>query len=124
MAGGMQTTFVGVAVAERRLLGAWAGDSRAYLVNEHGCRLLNEQPSARLGSGEAAALAIHEPLEPHDTVLLVSDGAWTPLPLTLMHRAVMAARLNAFADLPVTLLDLAARHGRPDDMTVVALRTR
>jgi serine/threonine protein phosphatase PrpC len=124
MAGGVQSTFVGVAVVQQRLLGAYAGDSRAYLVNEHGCRMLTEQPSRRLGSGEAEPLPIHEPLEPHDTLLLMSDGAWTPLPLTIVHRTVMSARLGDFTDLPGTLLDLSARHGRADDMTVVALRVR
>lgn len=125
IAGGMRTTFVGVAIVQQRLLGAYAGDSRAYLVNEHGCRLLSDHPCPPLGSGVALARPIHEPLQPHDTVLLLSDGAWTPLPLTIIHRAVVAARLTDFADLPVTLLDLAARHGRSDDdMTVVAMRTR
>jgi len=124
MAGGMQSTFVGLAVVEGRLLGAYAGDSRAYLVNEHGCRLLTEWPSPRLGSGEAEPHPIHEPIDPHDTVLLMSDGAWTPLPLPILHRAVMAARLDDFADLPATLIELAGKHGRADDMTVVALRRR
>jgi serine/threonine protein phosphatase PrpC len=124
MAGGPQSTFVGLAVADRQIFGAYAGDSRAYLVNEDGCRVLTERPGQRLGSGEADAHAIHERLDPHDTVLLMSDGAWTPLPLTIVHRTVMAARLQAFADLPVTLIDLAGKHGHADDMTVVALRRR
>lgn len=124
MAGGSQSTFVGVAVVDGRLLGAYAGDSRAYLVNEHGCRVLTELPTRRLGSGEAEAHPIHEPLTPDDTVLLMSDGAWTPLPLTIVHRTVMAARMQDFADLPVTLIDLAGKHGHADDMSVVALRLR
>ncbi len=125
LAGGIQTTFVGGALVERRLLGAYTGDSRAYLVNEHGCRLLSDLPTPPLGSGHARARPLHEPLDAHDTVLLLSDGAWTPLPLTLIHRAVMAARLAEFADLPATLLDLATRHGgAADDMTAVAMRTR
>lgn len=124
MAGGPQTTFVAVAVVEDRLVGAYAGDSRAYIVNEAGCRVLTEQPGKRLGSGEADASPVFEPLQPRDTVLLMSDGAWTPLPLTIIHRQVMAARLQAFADLPGALLDAAGRHGRADDMTVIALRLR
>jgi serine/threonine protein phosphatase PrpC len=42
LAGGAQTTFVGVAVLRDRIVGAWCGDSRAMLVNEHGCRILTE----------------------------------------------------------------------------------
>ena len=124
MAGGPQSTFVGLAVTDDQLFGAYAGDSRAYVVNEHGCRVLTEVPGKRLGSGEVEAHPIHEPLAPDDTVLLMSDGAWTPLPLTIVHRTVMAARMQDFADLPVTLIDLAGKHGRADDMTVVALRLR
>jgi serine/threonine protein phosphatase PrpC len=124
MAGGAQSTFVGLAVTEGRLLGAYAGDSRAYLVNEHGCRLLTEAPCKRLGSGDAEPHPIHEPLAAQDTVLLMSDGAWTPLAPIIIHRAVMAARMREFVDLPVTLIDLAGKHGRADDMTVVALRVR
>lgn len=122
MAGGVQSTFVGVAVVDDRVLGAYAGDSRVYLVNEHGCRILTETPGRCLGSGEAEAHPIHEPIDARDTVLLMSDGAWTPLPPAIIHRAVMAARLDDFADLPVTLIDLAGKHGHADDMTVVALR--
>lgn len=124
MAGGSETTFVGLAVVGERLLGAYTGDSRAYVVNEHGCRLVTDAPCRRLGSGEAEAQPIHEPVTRDDTVLLMSDGAWTSLPTTLVHRAVMAARMADFADLPVTLIDIAGKHGRADDMTVVALRLR
>lgn len=124
MAGGAQTTFVAVAAMDDRLVGASVGDSRACVVNESGCRILNEAPGRRLGSGEADPHPIFEPLSPADTVLLMSDGAWTPLPLPVIHRLVMAARLQAFADLPSTLLDAASRRGRADDMTVVAMRLR
>ncbi|BCS31557.1 hypothetical protein TBR22_A07590 [Luteitalea sp. TBR-22] len=124
LAGGSETTFVGIAVVGDRVLGAYTGDSRAYLVNETGCRILSEQPGRRIGSGEAEASPIHEPLDPHDTLLLMSDGAWTPLPLTIVHRTVMAARMQDFADLPSMLIDVAGKHGRADDMTVVALRRR
>ena len=124
MSGGPDSTFLAVAVVGDRLVGAYAGDTRAFLVNEHGCRVLSEAPSRRLGSGEAEPHPIHERITAGDTVLLMSDGAWTPLPLTLLHRHVMAARLQHFADLPVSLIDAAGRHGHADDMTVVALRRR
>lgn len=124
MAGGPQSTFVGVAVVDDRLVGAYAGDTRALIVNEDGCRIVSEHPGRRLGSGDVEVHPIHEPLGPRDTVLIMSDGAWTPLPLTLLHRHVMAARLQHFADLPVSLIDAAGRHGHADDMTVIALRRR
>jgi serine/threonine protein phosphatase PrpC len=122
MAGAAQTTFVGVAAVDGRLVGAYAGDSRAYLVNEHGCRILTEEPSRRLGSGEAEPHPIHERLAARDVVLLMSDGAWTPLQPAAIHRVVMGLTTRHLSDVPAALLDLAGSRGRADDMTVVAMR--
>ena len=55
-------------------------------------------------------------------MLLVSDGAWTPLGTAGLERAVRTMGLGAFADLPAAVLDAASRLGREDDMTAVALR--
>jgi hypothetical protein len=57
-----------------------------------------------------------------DTLLLLSDGAWTPLTLYLLQKAVMAAALRHFSEVPQSILDAAGRTGRADDMTAVALR--
>lgn len=124
MRGGPESTFLGIAVVGDRLVGAQAGDTRAFLVNEHGCRILGEAPGGRLGSGDVEPHPLHERITPDDTVLIMTDGAWTPLPLTILHRLVMAARLEHFSDLPATLIDAAGRHGHADDMTVLALRLR
>lgn len=124
MAGGAQTTFVGIATVGEGVVGAYAGDSRVYLVNEHGCRLVTHQRTPRLGSEQAQPLPIHEPLAHRDVVLLMSDGAWGPLATGAIHAAVMARTLSDLADLPSTLLDLAGARGRADDMTVIALRAR
>jgi serine/threonine protein phosphatase PrpC len=122
MAGGAQTTFVGVAGLEDRIVGAYAGDSRAYLVNEHGCRILTEQSSRRLGSGDAEPRPIHERVAHRDVVLLMTDGAWTPLQPPAIHRVVMSLTTRHLSDVPPALLDLAGAKGRIDDMTVVAMR--
>jgi serine/threonine protein phosphatase PrpC len=122
MAGGPQTTFVGVAAAGSRILGACCGDSRAYLINEHGCRILTEEGGRRLGSGVAEPRPIHERITPRDVVLLMSDGAWTPLQPAAIQRTVMGLTLRHLSDVPPALLDLAGAKGRADDMTVVAMR--
>ncbi len=122
MAGGAQTTFVGVAATDGRVVGACCGDSRAYLINEHGCRLLTEEASRRLGSGEAEPRPIHERLAARDVVLLMSDGAWTPLQPPAIQRVVMGLTTRHSSDVPPALLDLAGAKGRADDMTVVAIR--
>jgi hypothetical protein len=92
--------------------------------NEHGCRLLTDRPSRRLGSGEAEPVPIHERLAARDVVLLMSDGASTPLAFPLIQRTVMAKAMQHFSDLPVAFIDLAGKQGRLDDMTVVAMRAR
>jgi len=122
MAGGAQATFVGVAALEDRLVGAWSGDSRAYLINEHGCRILTEDAGRRLGSGEAEPRPIHERLAHRDVILLMSDGAWTPLQPAAIQRTVMGLTTRHLSDVPPALLDLAGAKGRIDDMTVVAIR--
>jgi serine/threonine protein phosphatase PrpC len=122
MAGGAQTTFVGVAAMGGRILGACSGDSRAYLINEHGCRLLTEESSRRLGSGDAEPTPIHEQLVARDVILLMSDGAWTPLQPPVMQRVVMGLTTRHLSDVPPALLDVAGAKGRADDMTVVAIR--
>jgi serine/threonine protein phosphatase PrpC len=101
-----------------------AGDSRAYLVPLEGpVRLLTEGASkARLGSGETEPFAFRATLGVRDVLLLVSDGAWTPLGTAGIERVVRLSGLKPFADLPAAVLDAASRRGRADDMTAVALR--
>ena len=122
MAGGAQTTFVGVAALEDRIVGAYAGDSRACLVNEHGCRILTEDPCPRIGSGTVEPRPIHERVVHRDVILLMSDGAWTPLQPHAIHRIVMGLTTRHLSDVPPALLDLGGAKGRIDDMTVVAMR--
>ena len=122
--GQSESTFVGVAAVNNLIVGAYVGDSRAYLLGrEMGCDILTADPNkARLGGGEAAALPIRATLKPKDMVLLLSDGAWTPLSLDLVRKIAVTASLTHFSDVPAALLDAAGRSGRADDMTAVALR--
>ena len=55
-------------------------------------------------------------------MLLLTDGAWTPLSSYLLEKAVRGVLLQHFSDVPGAVLDAAGRTGRWDDMTVVALR--
>jgi len=120
--GGPQTTFVGVGVVDDQLFGACAGDSRAYLVGESGIRILTETSSPRLGSGRTEPQAIHARLARRDIVVLMSDGAWTPLSLPAIQRCVLTGAMKHLSDLPSALIELASAKGRLDDMTVVTLR--
>jgi len=100
------------------------GDTRIYLLPaDGGCELLTERSGkARLGSGEAVPLIATRTLAPHDVLLLVSDGAWTPLGPGGLEHAVRSAAVEHFSDVPQAILTAAARHGRADDMTAVVLR--
>jgi serine/threonine protein phosphatase PrpC len=122
--GGPEATLVAAAVVGDQVVGVSVGDSRAYLVPvEMPARLLAANAAkSRLGSGEAEGSTFRETLDVRDVLLLVSDGAWTPLGTAGLERAVRARVTSSFADLPSAVLDEASRRGRADDMTVVALR--
>lgn len=128
--GGTQSTFVGAAVPDvdqGLVVGAYAGNSRAYLAGEDGVRLLTAESSlGRLGSGWALAKTFSLRLRPHDILLLMSDGAWGAYSGTYVLRKTVGSALGRhFSELPQVLLDGAAPRGEPaDDMTVVAMRLR
>ena len=98
--------------------------AKAYLTPFEGpVRLLTGSAAkARLGSGETAPAVFRDTLAARDVLLLVSDGAWTPLGTAGLERAVRGMATKAFADLPSAVLDEASRRGPSDDMTAVALR--
>ena len=122
--GGTQSTFLGVALLDGMAVGTCVGDSRAYLVTREGdCRLLTEGASKfRLGSGRAEAFPIRQTMTSGEILLLLSDGAWTPLGPYLLKKAVITAVARHFSDIPEAILEAAGRAGRVDDMTAIALR--
>jgi serine/threonine protein phosphatase PrpC len=64
-------------------------------------------------------------LDNYDILLLMSDGAWTPLGSPyIMRKTVMGAVGKHFSEVPQAILEAVQRTGRYDDMTVVALRRR
>jgi serine/threonine protein phosphatase PrpC len=123
--GGTESTFVGVAVVGNQLVGAAAGDSRAYFFGAEGnCETLSAGArKQRLGSGEVTPFFFQRPLSPRDIVLLMSDGAWSPLSPYLLQRAARGALGHHFSEVPAAVLRAGSKTGRCwDDMTVVALR--
>jgi serine/threonine protein phosphatase PrpC len=100
------------------------GDSRAYLIkNEGECKLITTVPSKfRLGSGKTEPVPINITIEPQDILLLLSDGAWTPLNPYRLTKAVRSVEGEHFSEVPSAILDVAERTGRPDDMTAAAIR--
>ncbi len=122
--GGPQSTLVAVALVGRELLGVAVGDSRAYVVPiEEATRLVTDDGSKqRLGSGEVEPFFFRLHLEPRDVVVLLSDGAWGPLGLNGVDRAVRAAFAKHFSETSSTLLEAASRRGCGDDMTAVTVR--
>jgi serine/threonine protein phosphatase PrpC len=128
--GGAQSTFVGAAVPDNgvaRVVGGYAGNARAYLVGEDGVKLITAESSpARLGSGNVEARSFALELRARDILLLMSDGAWVPFSSPhCLKKAVTAAALKHFSEVPEAVLEAATPpDGPPDDMTVVALRLR
>ncbi|MGH9404487.1 MAG: PP2C family serine/threonine-protein phosphatase [Terriglobia bacterium] len=122
--GGSQSTFVGIAVVNGLAVGASAGDSRAYILSREGdCRILTEgAKKSRLGSGQAEAFPIRQPLTTGNILLLLTDGAWTPLGPYLLKKALVSAAGSHFSEVSQAIIEAAGRTGRPDDMTAVTLR--
>ena len=122
--GGNQSTFVGVAVIGGAVVGACAGDSRAYLLNREGeLRILSDGASKnRLGSGRAEAFPIRHQLSSGEIVLLMSDGAWTPLGMYPLKKTLHSTMGRHFSEVPQVILEAAGKTGIADDMTVLALR--
>jgi serine/threonine protein phosphatase PrpC len=121
---GPPSTFLGVTLLDALAVGVSVGDSRAYLLSRAGdCRHITEGAAkAQLGSCKAAPFPIREELSPGDTLLLLSDGVWAHISLELLQRSILPSAARHFSDIPSSILDAASRHGRPDDMTVIALR--
>lgn len=121
--GGPQSTFLALACLEDRVVGTCAGDSRLYLLPQEGePRILTEEAAKfRLGSGRVAPFPIHQRVGSGDVLLLMSDGAWTPLNLARLRALRSKSLSRHISELPLMLLDEAGRSGRADDMTVVAL---
>jgi len=128
--GGPESAFVGAAVPDLKLglvVGAYAGNARAYLAGRDNFRIITAESSpARLGSGHVEAKTFSVAFHPHDTLLLMSDGAWAPFGNTaLLRKAIEAASSRHFSEVPEAILDAATpADGPPDDMTVVALRVK
>ena len=122
--GGAQSTFVAFAILDGRIVGACAGDSRLYLLpSEGGIQILTEEaPKLRLGSGEASPFAIHHRIQSGDILLLMSDGAWTPLNLGKLQALRAKSFNHHFSEFPMMILDEAGKNGNADDMTVIAFK--
>jgi serine/threonine protein phosphatase PrpC len=122
--GSAQSTLIALTVVGGQVIGTCVGDSRVYLVDrEGGCRILTEGASKfRLGSGKAESFFVRLPLTTGDTLLVLSDGAWTPLNPYVLRKEVQAALPRGFAEVPSAILAAAGRAGRADDMTAICLR--
>jgi len=122
--GGAQSTFVAVAILNNRVVGVCAGDSRLYRLTVDGeVQILTEGSSKfRLGSGKVDPFPIHQQTAPGDILLLMSDGAWTPLNLSKLRTLWGQSAWTHFSEFPSMLLDEAGKSGRADDMTVIAIR--
>lgn len=89
------------AMGKRRdvAVGCAVGDSRLYLLNREGNLYIvtDGAKKARLGSGSAEPFTFRiDPLLPGDVLLLLSDGAYTPLSMNELQRTVTAAISRTF----------------------------
>ena len=143
---GMGTTATAAVVTGDSLHVAHVGDSRASLVREGAARRLTRDHTwlqAVLDDGRADDIAADDPrrnallralgtrpdvavdtvhleLQPHDTLILCTDGLWSVVDDEELARAVTAATdLGALCE---TLLALANERGGRDNATILAAR--
>ena len=134
--GGPQSTFCAFTIGgymdseQKRhevAVGVCAGDTRFYLLNDNG-ELTNITASTRkmrLGSGSVDPVTFWVELHPGDLLLLLSDGAYTPMSLSELQRIAVKAKLIHLSEVPVAIIERAAKYGGlADDATVVALHYR
>ena len=142
---GMGTTATAAVVSGDAVHVAHVGDSRAYLVREGTARRLTRDHTwlqAVLDDGRAEVAAddprrnallralgtqpevavdtVHLELQPHDTLILCTDGLWSALDDDELARAV-----GVHGDLAVLcerLLAAASEHGGRDNATALAAR--
>ena len=66
-----------------------------------------------------APVVFRATLAPRDILILASDGAWGPLGSQGVDRSALRRH---FSEVPEVVLNAAAKRGRGDDMTVLAVR--
>jgi serine/threonine protein phosphatase PrpC len=120
--GGHQSTFIAVTVIGNAVVGASAGDSRLCLFSREGDLHILTENTKRLGSGHAEAFMIRHSLRFGEILLMMSDGAYGPLSMYALKKAIVSAASRHFSEMPEAILNAAK--SREDDATVVALRLR
>lgn len=122
--GGPQSTLLVAVIADGMAFGVCCGDSRAYYLDlESQISILTDgAPKYRLGSGMASAFFFQKKVS-GGMLLLMSDGAWTPLSPYVIRQTTVKAAINHRSEVPAALLKAASRAGRADDMSVICVRT-
>lgn len=101
----------GAAILGDRLMGTCVGDSRLYVIPEVGPPRIPTEGAAkgRLGSGPVHPFLVHERLKTGDLLLLMSDGAWTPLALAKLQALRLRGLQGHPSDVPALILDASGR---------------
>lgn len=133
--GGFQSTFCSFSVgsvmdASQKTVdvavGACVGDTRLYLLNGATGEMKNvteRAKKARLGSGEADPIEFKVELRPRDLLLLLSDGAYTPMSIAELQKITITAKVKHLSEVPMAIVQRAAKYGGlADDATAVVLR--
>lgn len=119
--GGPQSTLALFLSRDNMAILAWAGDTYILQRDNEGCLSLVSSPNNRLGSGAVIpGLAVRSAL-PGSIFLLLSDGAWGGLGGMAGVKQALSVSRSHPSDLPSIILQASAKHGRPDDMTCVAV---
>jgi serine/threonine protein phosphatase PrpC len=119
-----KSTMVAASLTEDMVSVCCVGDSRAYLVRNGQVTILTEKANKqKLGSGSVQPLVKQITVKDRDLVLLMTDGAFTPLSLYLLSKITVKNLLN-LPELPHELLKQSTKAGIWDDATVVCMCIR
>lgn len=134
LGGGTQSTFCaftvgGIIEAGKRkdvACGVAVGDSRLFVISKAGDVQIITGEKSRLGSGAAQAVTFKVEMESRCLLLLCTDGAYTPMPLSELQKIVVTKAVQHLSAVPIAVIERAAKYGNSlaDDATALVCRVR
>jgi len=120
MLGGETCTLTGLAVIDGRMLGVNVGDNRVYRIDLNGkVSILSQGSKERLGSGNVLPSPLFCQVQHGEVILLMTDGAWSPLSLYKIARVYRRRLLFPREQLAGLFIDAVGK--LYDDATVICV---
>ncbi len=120
MLGGETCTLTGLAMIDGRVLGVNVGDNRVYRIDLNGnVSILSQGSKERLGSGNVLPSPLFCQVQHGEVIVLMTDGAWSPLSLYKIARVYQRRLLFPREQLAGLFIDAVGK--LHDDATVICV---